>query len=149
MSTVQPLNWALIPVSLRAQLYYSAQGGQSFSGIATYEHPEAPYGSRQFVLSGKFLDVTPSVLGDTVIELESFDSQMHISLLDPSFYYGELVIIGTRLQLIIYELPLPNEPDNRLVHAMIFGYIRPINDAFVIESVRTTQSLTVVKSPIS
>ncbi|MCW2480161.1 hypothetical protein [Candidatus Symbiopectobacterium sp. NZEC135] len=148
MNNTQPFNWALIPVKLVGQLYYSENSGQSFSGIATYEHPEAPYGSRQFVLSGGFLEATPPILGDMVIDLESIDGQMHISLLDPSFYYGELSISGTRLHLFIYELPVAGEPDDRIVHATIFTEIEFKNNAHVIERARTTQSLSVVKSPI-
>lgn len=98
------------------------------------------------MLSGKFLDANPPIHGDTVVELESVDAEIYINLLDPLIIYGGLTITGTTLQVILYELPDLGEPDNRLVHAIIFGNIRPVNSEFIIDKVRSTQPLSVCLS---
>lgn len=143
MTEVQPLAWKMVPVSLKAKLYYHPDDGNCFEGKAQYQDPQASNLTKQIVLSGKHLNATPTLEGHPEIVLESVDALLQIDFSNFDLINADLLIQDGEFQ-IFFNRSL--DPEHHITPSVMWGKIRTVNSEFIINTVQSTDLLSVSTS---
>lgn len=130
------------PVRIEGSIYFNATGGQSLAAIVSYVNPFEPFENRQIALTGKYLESTPPILGETVVNFKSLYGFMFtFDINSTNITSADIIIQNAIIQVNIW--------DDQILHTRIGGeVVTSAGDPFY-HSLRSTTSLTVVWGPAS
>ncbi|MCW2480162.1 hypothetical protein [Candidatus Symbiopectobacterium sp. NZEC135] len=130
------------PVRMEGSIYFNATGGQSLAAIVSYVNPSEPFENRQIVLTGKYLESSPPILGETVVNFKSLHGFMFIF----DIYSTNITSADINIQNGVIQI---NIWDGQMLHTSIHGeVVTSAGDPFY-HSLRSTTSLTVVWGPVN
>ncbi|MCW2473506.1 MULTISPECIES: hypothetical protein [unclassified Symbiopectobacterium] len=141
--SINPLNSSgNIPIQMEGKIYFSETGGQSLAGIVKYTNFSEPFERRQIVLTGKFLESEPPVLGNTVVDFKTLHGLMFIfDIYSTLITYADFVIQDSVIQIRLFQEYDPNGV--QILHTVINGELATPGGDPIYHRVRSTESLTV------